>query len=109
MAPGFFYGAFLGAPHPVLDLGKGLLDRIEIRGVWRQEPEPRAGSVDDLADSGRLVTAEVVRDDDVAGLENRHELLGDIGAEALALIGPSKTQGAVSWSQRSAPRKVSVR
>jgi len=25
------------------------------------------------------------------------------------LIGPSNTQGAVSWSQRSAPRKVSVR
>jgi hypothetical protein len=55
------------------------------------------------------VAAEVVHDGDVVGLEDRHELLLDAGTEALALIGPSKTQGAVSRSQRSAPGKVSVR
>jgi hypothetical protein len=42
---------------------------------------------DHAAQSGRLVAAEIVHDDDVAGLEERHELLFDIGAKAFAVDG----------------------
>ncbi len=30
VSPGIFEGALLGDAHPVLDLGEGLLDRIEV-------------------------------------------------------------------------------
>ena len=69
----------------VLDLGEGLLDRIEVGRIGRQVPEPCAGGPDDLAQRGRFVASEIVHDDDVAGFEDRNELLFDIGAEALAV------------------------
>ena len=31
MAPGGFHIVFLGRAHPVLNLGKGLFDRIDVR------------------------------------------------------------------------------
>ena len=37
MAPRVFDGSLLGSPHPVFDLGEGLLDRIEVWRVGRQE------------------------------------------------------------------------
>ena len=85
MAPGVLGGSFLRGAHPMFDLGEGLLDRIEIGRVWRQIPEPGACGADHLPDSNGLVGAEIVHDDDVAGLEHRHELLLDIGAEAVAV------------------------
>jgi hypothetical protein len=85
MTPGVFDGSLLGEAHPMLDLGEGLLDWIEIGGVRRQAPEPGTGRLDHLSDDGRLVRAEVVHDDDVAGLQHRYELLLDIGAEASAV------------------------
>src|SRR6201986_2404071 len=78
-------GALLGRSHPVLDLGEGLFDRIEVRRVWRQIPEPCAGRFDQAAQGSRLVTAEIVHDDDVARLELRDENLLNIGAEAFAV------------------------
>jgi len=85
MPPSVDDGARLGGPHPVFDLGEGLFDRIEVGRVWGQIPELGAGGPDDAAQSGRLVAAEVVQDDDVAGFEHRNELLLDIGTEALAI------------------------
>ena len=85
MAPGLLDGAFLGVSHPVLYLGEGLLDRIEVGRVWRQEAEGCAGSPDALAHGGGFVAAEIVHDDDVAWFEDRDELLLDIGAEARAV------------------------
>jgi hypothetical protein len=85
MPPRLLDGSLLGMTHPMLDLCEGLLDRIEIRGVWRQEPEPCSGRADELPDGGRLVRAEIVHDDDVARLQNRHELLLDISPEAVAV------------------------
>lgn len=38
-----------------------------------------------MPDGRGFVAAEVVHDDDVAGFENRHELLLDIGPEALPI------------------------
>ena len=85
MSPSVIDGSLLGGSHPVFDLGEGLLDRVEVGRVWRQIPEPGACGADHLPDSRRLVGAEIVHDDDVAGLEHRHELLLDIGAEAVAV------------------------
>ena len=78
-------GAFLGGTHPVFDLGEGLLDRIEVGRVGRQIPQPRTRGVDEASERGRLVAAEIIHDDDVAGLEDRNELLLDIGPEAFAV------------------------
>jgi len=69
----------------MLDLGESLLDRVEIRRIGRQEPEPCAGRLYDLADSCRFVATEIVHDDDITGIERGHELLLDIGAETLAV------------------------
>lgn len=69
----------------MLDLGKSLLDWIEIGRVRRQEPEPGPSRLDDFAHNRRLVAAKIVHDDDVVGLENGHELLFDIGPEAFTV------------------------
>jgi hypothetical protein len=88
MAPSVLDGAFLRLAHPVFDLGEGLLDRIEVRRVGRQVPKPGAGSLDHLPDGRRLMTSQIIHDDDVAGLQNGDELLLDISAEALAVDWP---------------------
>ena len=85
MAADIVDGALLGRAHPVLDLGEGLLDRIEVGRVWRQIPEPCTGSFDEAAQCSRLVTAEVVHNDDVTRLKLRDENLLYIGAEAFAV------------------------
>ena len=77
----------------MLDLGEGLFDRIEVRRVWRQEPEPGASRLDHLSDGRRLVRAEVVHDDDVAWFEDGHELLLDISVEAPAVDRPVEDAG----------------
>ena len=71
----------------VLSFGEDLLDRVEVGRVRRQVPESCAGGLDEAAQRGRLVTAEIVHDDDVAGLERRHEELLDIGFEAFTVDG----------------------
>ena len=110
MAANVVDGALLGGAHPVLDLGEGLLDRIEVGRVWRQIPEPCAGRFDEAAQGGRLVTTEIVHDDDVALAEAaaREPAEHRLGKHS-PLMGPSNRQGAVRRSQRKAPRKVSVR
>jgi hypothetical protein len=79
--------ALLGGAHPVLDLGEGLFDRIEVGRVWRQIPEPCAGRFEQAAQGSRLVAAEIVHDDDVARPKLRNENLLNIGAEAFAVDG----------------------
>jgi hypothetical protein len=86
-------GAFLGGSHPVLDLCKGLLDRIEVGRIRRQIPEPCAGGVDETAQRGRFVAAEIVHNDDVARLERRQKDLLDISAEAFAVDRPIEQAG----------------
>lgn len=85
MAPGVLDGAFLGLSHPVFDLGEGLLDGVEVGRILGQEEQPGAGRFDGVADGLGFVAAEIVHDDDVAGSEGRHQLLVDVGAEALAV------------------------
>lgn len=85
MLPCVVDGSLLCVSHPVFDLRKCLLDRIEVRRVRWQEPEPCTGGFDHLTDGGRLVTAEIIHDDDVAWLEDGNQLLLDIGTKAQAV------------------------
>ena len=85
MSPRLLDCPLLGLPHPMFDLGEGLLDRVEVWRVGRQVPEPGSARPDHLPDRRRLVGTEIVHHDDVARLQNRDELLRDIGAEALAV------------------------
>ena len=85
MVPCVFHVAFLGPAHPVLDLGEGLFDGIEVGAVGRQEPEPGAGGFDGVADGLGFVTSQVVHDDDVPRLQGSDELLFHVGEEAGAI------------------------
>src|SRR6188768_248406 len=99
-------GAFLSLAHQVLELGKELLDGIEIGTVRRQEEEMGAGVADRVAGGFAFVRTEIVEDDDVARRQGRRQKLFDISVNSVRLIGPSRTQGASTRSQRKAAMKV---
>jgi hypothetical protein len=88
--PGVLDRALLRVSHPVLDLREGLLDRIEVGRIWREIPEAGTGCADHLSDGVGLVRAEIVHNDDIAGLEHRHELLLDISTETRPVDRPVK-------------------
>jgi hypothetical protein len=88
-----FDGSFLCLSHEVFEFGEHLFDRIEIGTVGREEQEPCSGTLDDLPDRVALVTAEVVHDDNVAGVEASEQDLLDIALEALAVDRPVKHAG----------------
>lgn len=55
------------------DLGKDLLDRIEVRAVGRQVQELHPGVFKALSDAGRLVRGEIIDDDDASRLHFRDQ------------------------------------
>ena len=77
----------------MLDLGEGLLDGIKVGGIFRQEPQSGANRLDGVADDLGFVGAEIVEDDDVAGLEGRDQLLAHIGVETFAVDGAIEDAG----------------
>ena len=52
--------------HQMLELGKDLLDGIQVGAVGRQEQQVCADAPDCVADCGPLVAGEIVHDDDIA-------------------------------------------
>jgi len=74
-----------GLAEQVLELGEGLLDRVEIRGILGQEDQLGADGSDSAAHDLALVTAEIVQDDDVAWPQGRNQHLLDIDAEPLSV------------------------
>jgi hypothetical protein len=95
-------GSFRGFSHQVFQLGKDLLDRVQIGRIWRQEKELGASGSDSASDGGLFVAGQIVHDDDVAGRQGRHEALLDIVGEALGVdrlvehagrVDPVATQG----------------
>ena len=68
-----------------LALREAELDGIEVRAIGWQVPECGPGGLEGPLDAGDLVGPEVVGDDDVAGVQGRHQDLVDVGAEALAI------------------------
>ena len=91
-------GALGGLAQKRLELGEGLLDRIEVGGVGRQVAQLGAVGLDRLADAGDLVGGEIVHDDDVARPQLRgqhlldpsagrctvHGAVGDVGGDEAA-------------------------
>jgi hypothetical protein len=69
----------------VFEFGKHLFDGIEVRRVFREEEQLGAGRTDGLTNGSGLVAAEIVHDDDVAGLEGGDEDLFNIDPEPLAV------------------------
>ena len=68
-----------------LELREAELDGIEVRARGWPGPKGGPGSLDGALDAGDLVGPESVGNDDVAGLQGRHQDLFDGGAEALAI------------------------
>ena len=93
MAPGVLDRALLGVPHPMLDLGEGLLDRVEVRRIRGQEPQARTGCADGLAHGLALVAGEIIENDDVTGLQGRDQMLLDPGVEGAAVDRPVEDAG----------------
>lgn len=85
MAPSVLDGALLNLPHPVVDFGECLFDRVEVGRVWRQVPEPGASSLDHSPDSLRLMASEIVENDDVAFAQGWQKKVLHISAEAFAV------------------------
>jgi len=71
----------------VLDLGEDLLDRVQVRRVFRQEEELGSSRANELAYGFSFVAAEIVHDYDIAGMKRGDEDLFDIGPEALTVDG----------------------
>lgn len=63
-------------------LREGLLDRVQVGRVLRQEQQPCAMGSDDLVGVGTLVDREVVEDHHVTGLQGRSKLSFDIDIES---------------------------
>src|SRR3954452_9777171 len=68
-------------PEQSLELGKELLDRVEIRGIGREVKHAGPCRPDRLLDPGDLVNSQVIHRDHVARLQRRREHLLDVGAE----------------------------
>ncbi len=68
-----------------VELGEGLLDRVQIRTVGRQIEEFGPHGLDGGAHAFDLVGAEVVHNDEVAGAQSWRQGLLDIGPETRAV------------------------
>lgn len=69
----------------MLDLGKELFDRVEIRAVWRQEDHSRPHTPDRLTHSLALMAAKVIEDDDILGRERLDQFLFHISQEGIGI------------------------
>lgn len=79
----------------MLELGKDLLDRIEVWAVGRQEEQVCACGPDGAAHGVSLVAAEIVENHDVAFGEGRHEDFLDIEGEEFAIDRPVDDPGRI--------------
>lgn len=83
-----------------LEFGEGHLDRVQVRGVVRQEEHPRATRPDGGFGLCALMDAEVVKDDDIAGFERGRQsgLDIDVGGGAVhgAVDHPGRCQALVA-------------
>ena len=69
----------------MLEFGEDLLDRVEIGGVFGQQEQLATCGPNGVADGRAFVTAEVIHDHQIPGMERRPEDFFDIGSEPLAV------------------------
>ena len=81
-------GAGAEATQDGLELGEGLLDRRQVRGVGRQEEQGAAARRQGLADAGGLVSAQIVEDHHLPGPQPRRQFLADVPRKGLGIHGP---------------------
>ena len=82
--PKAFDGSLFVLSQVSLELGEGLFDRVQVRGIGWQIAQFGAGGLDREANVLAFVSAEIVHDDDVALFEGRNKDLADISLEPLA-------------------------
>ena len=75
-------GAGLGAAEELLDLGEGLLDRVEVGGVGGERQEASPASLNGRAHGRAVMRAEIVGHDDLARAQRWREEVLDIAHEA---------------------------
>lgn len=77
----------------VLELGEGLLDRVEVGAVRRKVEDASAGGLDQRLHLRPLMAGEVVHHDDGAVLELRGQDPADTGLEGVAIDRPVEYPG----------------
>lgn len=87
-SPGCLDGALVGLSQEPLELREHLLDGVQIGRVGRQEEQPDARRLEELAHLASLVAAEIVDDDDGARLQLGDQELLDLCGEAVAVDRP---------------------
>ena len=86
-------GAGRGPSQARLQLGKRVLDRVEVGRVGRQKPEPGTCRVDRSTDAGNLVGGQIIHHDGLAWSQGGDEHLLDIREESRAVHWPIKHHG----------------
>lgn len=72
----------------MFELGKDLLDRVQVGWVFRQEEQFGAGGTNELAHELAFVAAEIVHDHNIAKAKCRQKNLLDISPKAHAVDWP---------------------
>ncbi len=80
----------------MFELGKDLLDWIEVGRVGRQEQAMCASLFDGASHGPAFVTAKVVHDDDVTGCKRWHQKLFDVASEYFAIDWPLDHTGGIN-------------
>src|ERR1044072_6480570 len=91
--PECFLGAGGGFSEQFLQLGKEVLDRVEIGGGGRKVKQAGPRGPDRLAHAGYFGWAQVVHAHRITWLQLRREHLLDVGAERLARHGAIQHEG----------------
>ena len=86
-APCSFSSSLRRFAQQMLELGKYVLDRVQVGRVWRQVEQLGLGGSDRFADGGTLVAGQVIHDHEVARCQCRHE----------ELLNPFGKAGPVDW------------
>jgi hypothetical protein len=85
-----WFGSF---PEMCLEFAEGLLDRVEVRGIFRKITELGAGCFNDLTYCGNPVHRKAVHHHNVAALEFWNKTFFEVGHEDRRVHGPIKYQG----------------
>ena len=101
--PELIVGSGGGFPEQRLELGECHFDWIEVWAVRRQEQKPCTDVVQGAGGTGAFMTGQVVKNDNIASTQRRHQLGCDVEIEHLRVHSPVEDPGCVHpvMAQRS--------